>query len=244
MTVAPQAINETSTSQNDIWAVELPHGMPKDYLDLPQHSQDLLRAARSGKIYKRPAPLEEEEVEPELVGEKNEKKDEDPKEKGFIAKAWKHVSREAPPIDYLAKRRKGLITVGAKTAPAAPAATVTKATVRRVDAAGNTYVQDMVVANGEKVEGEVISQTIVPDPSPAEVQPSQIKRKPIKRKTKGPGRGRKKKILPPNSVPDGSAVHGQTARTLGSDGTVNQIVSHPGVDWIKRQSDANDNEGN
>ncbi|RDW77685.1 hypothetical protein BP6252_05738 [Coleophoma cylindrospora] len=222
VTVAPQPTHESSTVQNDIWAVELPHGMPKDYLDLPQHSQDLLRAARSGKIYKRPAPSEEEEVDPELVGEKPDKKDEDPKERGFTARAWKHVSRELPPIDYLAKRRKGLIRVGTKPATAAPVATVTKATVRRVDAAGNTYVQDMVVANGQKVEGEVIAQTVIPGPSTSEVQPSPIKRKPIKRKIKGPGRGRKKKMLPSAAVPGGLAADGQTVQALDTDGSVDQ----------------------
>lgn len=207
MTVAPQTAQENTTAQNDIWAVELPHGMPKDFHLLPQHSQDLLRAARSGKIYKRPAPVEEEEVDTELVGEKSDKKEDDPRDKGFTARAWKQIPRnqEGPSVDYLAKRRKGLITVGTKAAPVREVPTVTKATVRRIDAAGNTYVQDMVVANGEKVEGEVIAQTVIPDPNTtsgaAELQPSPMKRKPIKRKMKGPGRGRKKKILPPTSVP-------------------------------------------
>ncbi|KAL3426098.1 apopolysialoglyco-like protein [Phlyctema vagabunda] len=214
VTVAPQTTQESTTSQNDIWAIELPHGMPKDYLDLPQHSQDLLRAARSGKIYKRPAPVEEEEVDPEVVGEKVDKKEDEPKEKGFTARAWKQVSREAPALDYLAKRRKGIVTAGTKPAASAPVPTVTKATIRRTDAAGNTYVQDMVIASGQKVEGEVISSTTIPDPSAqtplVEVLPAAVKpRKPTKRKIKGPGRGRKKKLLPPTSAPitsDGGVI--------------------------------------
>jgi len=50
---------------------------------------------------------------------------------------------EGPDVEYLAKRRKGLITITAKTA--APAATLTKNTVKRIDAAGNEYVQDVIV---------------------------------------------------------------------------------------------------
>ncbi|PVH81901.1 hypothetical protein DL98DRAFT_362908, partial [Cadophora sp. DSE1049] len=131
VTVAPPPTTDSTTSQNDIWAVELPYGMPKDSHLLPQHSQDLLRAARSGKIYKRPAPADEEEADPEaIVGDKPEKKDEDLKEKGFTAKSWKQVPRhlEGADVVYLAKRRKGLVTASSKPLPVP---TVTKATVKR-----------------------------------------------------------------------------------------------------------------
>ncbi len=201
---------DNTTSQNDIWAIELPHGMPKDSHLLPQHSQDLLRAARSGKIYKRPAPVEEEEADAEpVLGDKPEKKEDDPKDRGFTAKAWKQIPRhmEGPDIEYLAKRRKGLVTVSSKV-PAAPAApTLTKATVKRVDAAGNEYVQDVVVPQGQQLEGEVISQTIIPDSNAiiesTTVQPTPPRRKgPVsKKKSKGSGRGRKKKSAAPTSVP-------------------------------------------
>ncbi|KAH8601791.1 hypothetical protein B0O99DRAFT_484196, partial [Bisporella sp. PMI_857] len=130
--VVPPATQESTTSQNDIWAVELPHGMPKDSHLLPQHSQDLLRAARSGRIYKRTAPVEEEEVDPEAVaGDKPEKKDDESKDKGFTAKAWKQIPRhmEGPDVEYLASRRKNLRTVAAKPTNVGP--TITKATVKR-----------------------------------------------------------------------------------------------------------------
>lgn len=205
VTVVPPPALDTTSSSNDIWAVELPHGMPKDSHMLPQHSQDLLRAARSGRIYKRPTPAEEEEVETEVQGEKVEKKDDEMKDKGFTAKAWKQIPRhmEGPDVEYLAKRRKGLITVSAKPAAAVP--TVTKATVKRIDAAGNEYVQNVVVQSGQKIEGEVISQTVVPDPAvvvgDAAPLPIPPKRQP-KRKSKGPGRGKKKqKLGPPPNIP-------------------------------------------
>ncbi|CZT02010.1 uncharacterized protein RCO7_05491 [Rhynchosporium graminicola] len=228
VTVAPPPTPDSSTTQNDIWAVELPHGMPKDYHLLPQHSQDLLRAARSGKIYKRPAPADEEEADPEtVVGDKPEKKDEDLKEKGFTAKSWKQVARhlEGPDVVYLAKRRKGLVTATSKPLPVP---TVTKATVKRIDAAGNEYVQDVVVPLGQAVEGEVISQIQIPDPNApvglAAVQatPPRPRNKP-KKKAKGPGRGRKKKPIAPTSVPQAPLAEGtvpvSTAEgTTGPDG--------------------------
>jgi hypothetical protein len=191
--------------------------MPKDSHLLPQHSQDLLRAARSGRIYKRPAPAEEEEADPEAIpGDKPEKKDDDPKDKGFTAKAWKQIPRhmEGPDIEYLAKRRKGLVTIPSKTATGP---ILTKTTVKRFDAAGNEYVQDVVVPRGQKVEGEIIAQTTIPDLSVSgsvgegfAVQPTPPKRKGpiIRKKPKGPGRGRKKKILAPTSVPQNAEVDG------------------------------------
>lgn len=216
------------TPHNDIWAIELPHGMPKDSHLLPQHSQDLLRAARSGKIYKRPLHVEEEEVDVEVVaGDKPEKKD-DQKESGYTVKTWKPVPRhlEGHDLDYLAKRRKGLITHTSKPANAGP--TLTKATVKRIDAAGNEYIQDVVVPQGEKVEGEVISQETIPDPAMGDGSnaPTPIKRKgPPKRKPKGPGRGRKKKPIAPTSAPQLPQVDGAVEGANGANGAVGEDVS-------------------
>ena len=76
--VAPPPPQEQH-QQNDVWAIELLHGMPKDSNLLPPHSQELLRAARSGRLYKRPAPTEEEDVdaEPTVAPDKPEKKEEE-----------------------------------------------------------------------------------------------------------------------------------------------------------------------
>lgn len=240
VTVAPPPIQDSTTSQNDIWAVELPHGMPKDSHLLPQHSQDLLRAARSGRIYKRPAPPEEEEADAEaILGDKPEKKEDDPKDKGFTAKAWKPIPRhmEGPDIEYLAKKRKGLVPMKANPAPVV--ATLTKTTVKRIDAAGNEYVQDVVVPHGQQVEGEVIAQTLIPDPSASAdsftVQPTPTKRKGggSKKKLKGPGRGRKKKQqVAPTSVPETVHVGGTVQSGALAEGAV-------GPDGVKIEADAN-----
>ena len=202
VTVAPPPPSQDSpASQNDVWAVELPYGMPKDSHLLPQHSQDLLRAARSGRIYKRPAPPEEEEVDADaILGDKTDKKEDDPKNTGFTARAWKLIPRhlEGLDVEYLAKRRKGIVTVTKKSASNAPPV-MTKATVKRMDAAGNEYVQDIVVPQGQPVDGEVLSQRVIKEPNSATLGdgsliPSKRKLPPPRKKSKGTGKSKKKKV--------------------------------------------------
>ncbi|KAI1276327.1 hypothetical protein F5Y07DRAFT_140115 [Xylaria sp. FL0933] len=185
--------------------------MPKDSHLLPNHTQELLRAARSGRLYKRPAPAEEEEAEADpAVPEKAEKKEEDPSTKGFQIKIWKQVPRnaEGPTISHLAKKRKGTVTLSSDLpAGAASGPTITKATVRRIDAAGNPYTQEVTLNEGQPVDGEIISTTVVAAPTPsvtveAAVTPVRRRPPPPKRKPKGPGRGRRKKLpLPATSHP-------------------------------------------
>ncbi|ELR06222.1 hypothetical protein GMDG_07877 [Pseudogymnoascus destructans 20631-21] len=194
--------------------------MPKDAPLMPQHSQDLLRAARSGRIYQKRMLVEEEDIEADaLLVEKAEKKEEVKKE-GFVVRTWKLVPKHlmGPEIEYLAKRRKGL-----RGAPVKGVATLTKMTLRRTDEAGNTYVEDVVVPEGHVVEGEVIATTVILDPAAAGAPtigvapPQPVKRRPPppKRRAKGPGRGRRKKLpLPPRSAPatvGAAQVHGQAA---------------------------------
>ncbi|KAI1212834.1 uncharacterized protein F4807DRAFT_414762 [Annulohypoxylon truncatum] len=216
--IAPPPPPDT-TQKNDVWAIELPHGMPKDSHLLPTHTQELLRAARSGRLYKRPPPAEEEEVDPDAaLAEKTDKKEEDPSTKGYQVKVWKQVARnaEGSTISHLAKRRKGLITLSSSL-PAGPSSgpTIMKATVRRIDAAGNPYTQEITLDEGQPVDGEIISTTVVPAPNAAasadaSVAATPVRRRPPppKRKPKGPGRGRKKKLPLPASIQSEATVAG------------------------------------
>lgn len=208
--VAPPPPAE-NTKPNDIWAVELLHGLPKDAHLLPPHTQELLRAARSGRLYKRPSPMEEEEPEADGPPEKLEKKeDEDTSTRGFAVKTWKPISRNADDVTHLAKRRKGTVTIASKTVVAPPGAdTITKATIRRIDAAGNPYTEEMTITDGQPINGEIISTRQVPAPDPSQMPaqappPARRRPPPPKRKPKGPGRGRKKKLpLPASTRPPG-----------------------------------------
>lgn len=219
VSIAPPPPVET-VQKNDVWDIELPHGMPKDAQLLPNHTQELLRAARSGRLYKRPAPVEEEEVDGDTGPEKSDDKKEDQSTKGFMVKVWKQVPRnaEGPTISHLAKKRKGVVTLSSSL-PAVQTSgpTVTKATVRRIDAAGNPYTQEVTLAEGQHVEGEIISTTVVPAPQAvanpegnAAPTPARRRPPPPKRKPKGTGRGRKKRgPLPQTAPPQDPAIPGQ-----------------------------------
>lgn len=226
--------------KNDMWAVELPHGMPKDSQLLPTHTQELLRAARSGRLYKRPAPTEDEETEVDpTVTEKVEKKEEDASTMGFQIKVWKQVARnaEGPTVSYLAKRRKGTITLSSNFAAGpAPGPTITKATVRRIDAAGNPYTQEVTLNEGQPVDGEIISTTVVaianPNPNADSGAATPVRKRPPppKRKPKGPGRGRRKKLpLPLTTHPDAANPAGpgpmQGVRMDGVEVSVDYVIS-------------------
>ncbi|KAI9650693.1 hypothetical protein NHQ30_000715 [Ciborinia camelliae] len=226
VTVAPPPPQESNASQNDIWASELPWGMPRDSHLLPQHSQDLLRAARSGRIYKRPAPMDEEEQDLEALGDKPDKKEDETKDSGFTARAWKQIPghQNASDMDFLAKRRKGLVSAVPKPAPVP---TVVQTTVRRTDAAGNEYLEKVIVPHGQTVVGDVVSQTTIPDPNAVEGTPFRRKGPVGKKGKRGPGRGRKKII--PTSTPH---VTSEPAVQNGHPGT-----SNLGANEIKIESE-------
>jgi hypothetical protein len=217
VTVAPPEQQEQQ-QQNDIWAIELIHGMPKDATLLPLHTQELLRAARSGRLYKRPPPPEEEDAEAEAAPEKQEKKEEETVATGFSVKLWKQLPRssEDTGLSHLAKRRKGTVTIASKTVlEKAVGPTVTRATVRRMDAAGNPYTEEVTLADGQQVQGEIIStrveaapigqpETFQPAPPPP---PARKRAPPPKRKRAGPGRGKKKAKVPlPGAVQPAGVV--------------------------------------
>ncbi|PHH66623.1 hypothetical protein CDD81_6460 [Ophiocordyceps australis] len=212
VSIAPPPAQEQQ-HHNDIWALELPHGMPKDSQLLPSYSQELLRVARSGRLYKRTAINDDDDGDtdglaaPVSDNVKSEGKKEDESEtRGFTVRLWKQVPRniEASPTSYLAKRRKGTITIASRTVQDRSAGpTVTRATVKRIDAAGNPYTEEVTLAEGQPVDGEIISTRVeVANTSSADVlTPLQVPQKrrppPPKRKSKaGPGRGRKKMKIP------------------------------------------------
>lgn len=234
VTVAPPEQQEQQ-QQNDIWAIELIHGMPKDATLLPLHTQELLRAARSGRLYKRPPPPEEEDAEAEAAPEKQEKKEEETVATGFSVKLWKQLPRssEDTGLSHLAKRRKGTVTIASKTVlEKAVGPTVTRATVRRMDAAGNPYTEEVTLADGQQVQGEIIStrveaapigqpETFQPAPPPP---PARKRAPPPKRKRAGPGRGKKKAkvplpgaVQPAGVVPDANGLSAPKPNGLPND---------------------------
>ncbi|KAI9857722.1 MAG: hypothetical protein M1813_008143 [Trichoglossum hirsutum] len=200
---------------------ELP--LPKEANLLSQMSRALLQAARAGTINKTP-PAEEEVVVKEGEDE------EDDEERGFVASRWSVVPRhlEGPEPEYLAKKRKGLEPKATMGGAGAGGGVAKKAKVRRTDAEGNAYVEEVVITDGQKVEGEVIAELPMADAiapgtvvegvssdglvvTTEPIQPTPPRRRPPppRRKPKGPGRGRKKKV---QFVPGAEGTEGTVTR--------------------------------
>ncbi|KKY31451.1 putative lyr family protein [Diaporthe ampelina] len=146
--------------------------MPRDAHLLTPHNQELLRLVRSGKLYKkRPLPEEDDADADGIPGDKQEKKDSAVSEGySFRVKKWVRLERSAEDagINHLAPRHKGTITRPSNqlgTQVIGPM--VTKATVKRLDAAGNPYTQEdgstevkpeSVGPDGVKIESEDASR--------------------------------------------------------------------------------------
>ncbi|KAJ8110821.1 hypothetical protein OPT61_g6429 [Boeremia exigua] len=145
VTVGPNTVDNKPVDVN-AWP-ELP--MPRDSHMLPEHSQQLLRAARSGRTIKPAAPPEDDD---------NEMKDEEPEHKevsvGFTVKKYVKVARhnELPEPEYLAKRRKGLPSQYINGQVHAP---LRETKVKKLDAEGNVAVYKVLAPEGQVVEGEV-----------------------------------------------------------------------------------------
>lgn len=230
VTVGPNSTDNKPVDK-DAWP-ELP--MPRDSHMLPEHSQQLLRAARSGRVYKPPAPPEED----------NEMKDEEEESKevqvGFTVKKYVKVARhlEAPEREYLAKRRKGLPSPYVNGQVAQTALRETK--VKKQDAEGNVAVYKVLVPEGQAVEGEVQPTDAAIELAPEAAAPGTVvegvgivnaegvvvandilqqtppRRRPPppkKKKVRG-GPGRKKKTV---GFVGGAAEHGTPASTASSD---------------------------
>lgn len=204
----------TNTARQTLF-VELP--MPRDSHLLSPMSQALLRAARSGEITKKASP------QPLQKDEKGNGEDDEPAadvDIGFMPKRWAAVPRhlEGPEPEFLAKRRKGLPSAYAGPLGQANWATpMRKTKVKKTDADGNATVLDVLVPEGQTVEGEVVEDEVNVTQAPApgtvvegvgvanaegvivagdQMLPTPPRRRPPppKRRAKGPGRGRKKKV--------------------------------------------------
>ncbi|RDI89783.1 hypothetical protein Vi05172_g637 [Venturia inaequalis] len=217
--------------------------LPRDSHQLPEVSQQLLRAARAGRLYRPPTPVNDDD-EKDIPPEEEEVKE---VQQGFVAKKWSIVPRhlEEPERDHLAKRRKGLPTwSGGALGPLAAQTAFRKTKVRRFDAEGNAHIYEVLAPEGQKIEGEVIEEDEMLTSAPVEtavapgtvvegvgivnaegvvvatdlLQPTPTRKKPPppRRKPKrGPGRGKKRVTFPDAGV----AGLGTSSNMLNAPGT-------------------------
>ncbi len=213
VSTAPEKDNLDLLGTGDTGWPELP--MPRDAHMYSPMSEALLRAARMGQVKKPATPLLDDDKEP---GE-DEDADGD-LDMGFVAKRWAVLPKdmEGPEPEFLAKRRKGLPSVytGA-TGPLGNTPQMRKTKIRKVDTEGNSYIWEVLVPDGQAVDGEIVEEETSPTQAPApgtvveglgvvnaegvviagdQAMPAANRRRPPppKRKAKGPGRGRKKKV--------------------------------------------------
>jgi hypothetical protein len=235
ITVGPSAVESKRVELND-WKP-----MPRDSHLLPEHSQQILRAARLGKIYKPPAPPEDDKD----VEEEDEHKE---VSRGFTVKKWVRVPRhlEDSEPEYLAKRRKGLPSqyVANGQVSVQPAA-VRETKVKKTDAEGNVSVYKVLVPEGQAVEGEIQATDAVIEAAPIVAAPGTVvegvgvvnaegvvvandilqhtppRRRPPppkKKRKSGPGRGKKKVIFVEGASGQGTPASGAESGLLAPPG--------------------------
>ncbi|KAL4885038.1 hypothetical protein BJY04DRAFT_158529 [Aspergillus karnatakaensis] len=140
------------------------HPMPRDSHLLTPMSRALLKAARAGCIYIRPASKEFEDEEKEAT-DPEEQQTQQNLERNFSMRKWTTVPRhlEAPEVEFLAKRRPGLPSIYAAPAAGVDGAhglgSMRKTRFKKVDpVTGNISVYAAWVPEGHKIEGEVLDE--------------------------------------------------------------------------------------
>ncbi len=142
--------------------------MPRDSHLLSPMSRALLRAARSGCIYIRPASKDLDDEEKEAT-DPEEQQSQQNFERNFAMRKWATVPKhlEAPEVEFLAKRRPGLPSLYGATAGAVDGANgsvpMRKTRFKKVDpATGNVSIYAAWVPEGHKIEGEITDEAQIP----------------------------------------------------------------------------------
>lgn len=252
--------SENANGEDDKWG-EPP--MPRDYQLLQPWTQQLLRLARSGKVgtKRKPDPdsMDDDKAEDEIAEEAKTNLE----DRGYVAKKWKPVPEallepEHKHFEFLAKRRKGLPSLyGPEIQNGAPVL-MRKTKVQRAGTDGEIAIYEVLVPEGQTVEGEVTETMELPaDIKPVAAAPGTViegvgianddgllvaehlkpaniaprRNRPPPKKKGGPGRGKKRVTF---TNPDGS-----TYTTIVPNAT--KIVPQPGqiVRHVAKGEEAN-----
>lgn len=244
VSLAPPA-SETADGKEDKWG-EPP--MPRDSHLLQPWTQQLLRLARSGKIgmKRKPDPDSMDEDRPDE--EVTEEAKNNLENRGYVARKWKPIPEallepEHRHFEFLAKRRKGLPSMYGPELSATAVVPMRKTKVQKAGPDGEVNVYEVLVPEGQTVEGEVAESTELADVKPVAAVPGTViegvgianeegvvvaehlkpsvaprRNRPPPKKKGGPGRGKKRVTF---TNPDGS-----TYTTIVPNAT--KIVPQPG----------------
>ena len=236
----PVLKDSSKTAQDEGEWSELP--MPKDSHLYEPHTQQLLRIARRGRtVRSTPQPVEEDK----LLGDDEDADGEaDP---DCVFSKWQPLPEHThiPVQDYLAPRRRGLPPVyGSNVTNGDNASQLRKTMIRKTDTEGNQTVLEVLVPEGQAVEGEIVADeaqqaeplkpgTVVDGigtvnaegvliaGDQAQVTPPRRRPPPPKRKAKGPGRGRKKKVMFGRNAHLAEGATSNTNNSTNGEGDVN-----------------------
>jgi hypothetical protein len=158
----PSSVTDAPRRGEGIWK-ELP--MPEGSNNYPIWSQQILRAARAGRILqsgeivrklygKKTVEDEGKRVDVEEAEEGEEKRGTKRNSQGFAVQKWTQLMRqqEESSMEYLAKRRVGLPSV--HRIPTVNASSLKQIRVRRVDANNQPVIYEVLVGEGKIVQGE------------------------------------------------------------------------------------------
>ena len=164
ISTAPEKENTVGLKVRDLAWPELE--MPRDSHLLSEMSQNLLRAARMPQAKKVVmAPLTEDDKD---AGEEDDARGE--VDVGFVAKRWAVLSKdlEGPEPEFLAKRRKGLPSMhGGTTGALGISQQMRKTKIRKLDTNGSATVLEVLVPEGQTVDGEIFEEETSPSQAPA-----------------------------------------------------------------------------
>lgn len=145
--------------------------MPEGSSNYPLWSQQILRAARAGRIlksqeiirslYRKNAGDDDKDVEAEDGGDgvtEDAKRGVKRNAQGFQVKKWSQLSRQQEESfpEYLAPRRAGLPSI--HRIPAVNPNNMRQTRVRRVDAANQPVIYEVLIAEGKTIDGETTEQ--------------------------------------------------------------------------------------
>jgi len=161
----PSSVTDAPRRGEGIWK-ELP--MPEGSNNYPIWSQQILRAARAGrilhsqeiirKLYGKKSAEDDKGAEVDEAEEGDEKRGTKRDSQGLAVSKWTQLTRqqEESNTEYLAKRRVGLPSV--HRIPAINASSLKQIRVRRVDADNQPVIYEVLVGEGKIVQGEATEQ--------------------------------------------------------------------------------------
>ncbi|KAK5117471.1 hypothetical protein LTR85_008856 [Meristemomyces frigidus] len=257
VSLAPPA-SENADGKEDKWG-EPP--MPRDSNLLQPWTQQLLRLARSGKVgtKRKPDPDSMDEDRPDEEAAEDAKSNLE--DRGYVARKWKPVPEallepEHRHFEFLAKRRRGLPSMYGPELSAAAVVPMRRTKVQKSGPDGEVKVYEVLVPEGQTVEGEVTESTELAEVKAVAAVPGTViegvgianedgvvvaehlkpsvaprRNRPPPKKKGGPGRGKKRVTF---TNPDGS-----TYTTIVPNAT--KIVPQPGqvVKHVAKGEEAN-----